>query len=195
MGIAPVDSSPVLAQVPAVDFVSLNYVADMLRPPQGESSEFNTRFEYQGPSQEVTRIAGSVAQTGSIAQINSPSPNATWTLSFDGPGLSCTDVPQATQSEVRSRLINALSTSAGCTAQGFLAWKDTNAGYPLPGNTSISFSQLNNGGLALNIVGLPHMMDLVPGTQIDGREGFSDFKPAISCFKDLLTFCGTFVVL
>lgn len=159
------NSPPVLqAHVPNVDFVSLNYVADMVRPPQEEDSRFNTRFEYEGPSPDVVRIANSVAQTGSILQINSPYPNATWTLEFEGPAISCAEVPESMQTDVRNRLKNTLFTpDTGCFVQGYMAWNDTDTGYPLPKNTSLSFSKLNKGGLALNVIGLPHMMDLVPG--------------------------------
>jgi hypothetical protein len=146
IGVAPVHHPPLLQMhVPNVDFVSLNYVANMLRPSQGEDSTRNTIFEYRGHSSDVVRITNSVIQTGSILQINSPHRTARWTLDFDGLGISYAEVSESTQSVVRRQLRNTVfDPNNGGVVQGYIAWNDTDTGYSLPKNTPLSFHRLNN---------------------------------------------------
>ncbi len=167
VGIKRVDPPfSLMQQVPNVDFSSLNYVAPMTRPPQGDNSELNTEFLYKGASTNVQRIANQVAETGVMLPITPPYPNASYALEFYGPSLACSIVPDAIQSSVHKFVISKIPDY--CTAEpgvyGYSSWQNGMAAPGLPSNLSSSFSRLNSNGIALNVVAFPHMMELHPGT-------------------------------
>lgn len=153
--------------VPNVGFESLNYVNAMPHSPDSEDSTVETRYTYSGPSQAVQMLVNDVATTGAIQPIAVPFTNASWTLSFPGPGLKCTEVPPSMRSEVQDKLLSAIgATTTICTTNGYFAW--TSVAHTLAKNITVSFNSLNHGSLALNMVALPHMMGLDP--QLDGHD-------------------------
>ena len=148
-------------QVPNVDFASLNYVNSMPHAASDESSDNNAKYVYDGPSQIVQQLTNQVAMTGSVSAIDAPYPNATWELSFPGPGLNCVDVPQSVRSRVQDKLMANLNTPDDeCVTRGYLAWLGNSV--ELTGNVSLSYGNLTGSSVPLNFMVLPHMMQVDP---------------------------------
>lgn len=50
----------------------------------------------------------------------------------------------------------------GCTTHGYYAWTNTKSAIGLSSNTASAFSSLVDGSIALNVVAMPHMMQVDP---------------------------------
>ena len=83
---------------PNLDFRSLNFVAGMpVVPERLGLLEGATEYTYAGPSQDVSIIATAVMAQGAIMPIKPPTINASWTVRFSGPALTCKDVDSDTR--------------------------------------------------------------------------------------------------
>lgn len=173
VGTGPV--SPVLTvqqQVPNVGFESLNYVNSI--PHKSSQEDSQTVFNYNGPSVAVERTVTDVLATGFIQPINIQYLNASWTLDFTGPGLSCSDVRDSLRTRTEDQLISTHRTSGSCVTKGVFAWKDR--GIPLSSNVSISFNKPNHGSIALNLVAISNFIQVDKSLKVD-EPGTTDHVP------------------
>ncbi|KAF7193881.1 hypothetical protein HII31_04771 [Pseudocercospora fuligena] len=116
--------------VPMADFESLKFFAP------GQSNTFtglasvDTVF-YNGPTYMVERIAHSVATGGTILPISPSSPNASWSLDFNGPALRCSNVNATLQALMQTNILNAYRGNSCQQPYNYLAWTAAN-GSPTP---------------------------------------------------------------
>lgn len=106
--------------VSAVDFNSLNFAS--IR----SSSQGACGLHYTGPEFEVSKIAAATAAQGAVLPIAAPrnQPNASYTYTFSGPSLQCSDVANPLLSEILTN-INATSyniSALGPKSYGYLSW-------------------------------------------------------------------------
>ncbi|EME78326.1 uncharacterized protein MYCFIDRAFT_216609 [Pseudocercospora fijiensis CIRAD86] len=112
------------------DFESLKFFAP------GQSSTFtglasvDTVF-YNGPTYMVERIAYSVATGGTILPISPSSPNASWSLDFNGPALKCNNINATMQQLMQTNILNAYRGNSCQQPYNYLAWTAAN-GSPTP---------------------------------------------------------------
>jgi hypothetical protein len=108
-----------MEKVPHLAFESLNFVDDM---PADTNDTNSLHFAYTLPSENVIEVVKAVAATGAILPIKPPSANASWTVEFRGPTLSCTNITQPLSSALLSNIAAAMQSGSHCEAYGYLAW-------------------------------------------------------------------------
>ncbi|KAI1420466.1 hypothetical protein F5Y12DRAFT_719531 [Xylaria sp. FL1777] len=162
------NSNSILQHVPNVDFTSFHYLAGMSVYPTVTGDDGNPLYVYgyKGPSIGVEKVAMAVAAQGVILPIDAPAKNASWTLDFYGPSLSCGTMNDTMRGLVDSNIAAWLSndTRAGSPncelhASTYLCWTpsvgyDTN---PLP-FIDDEFS-MGSGGTPLYIALLPSIIE------------------------------------
>ncbi|KXT10354.1 hypothetical protein AC579_9159 [Pseudocercospora musae] len=131
VAIAAVKPSPSeYRSVPRADFESLKFFAP------GQSNTFtglasvDTVF-YNGPTYMVERIAYSVATGGTILPISPASPNASWSLDFNGPALRCNNINTTMREQMQTNILNAYRGNSCQQPYNYLAWTAAN-GSPTP---------------------------------------------------------------
>ncbi|KAK3636944.1 hypothetical protein LTR56_012604 [Elasticomyces elasticus] len=128
--IAPATLSVSLAQappnvtmqrVPTIEFSNLNFLAGM--PSVLGTNRISLYFPYNGPSQEVKRIAMAVAAQNAILPVPAPSLNSSWEVVFRGPRLQCNDAPASTRLKLQQNIAEYISEGSNCnTPAAYLAW-------------------------------------------------------------------------
>lgn len=95
------------------------------------NSSASCSYYYNGPQFEVQKIVTAAAGQGSVLSIDAPlnQPNASYTQSFAGPALQCSDV----RDSLRGQILSNVNTSiwGSDTSFGYLAWVPTESS-PLP---------------------------------------------------------------
>ncbi|GAB7344240.1 hypothetical protein MBLNU457_2124t1 [Dothideomycetes sp. NU457] len=136
--------------VPNVDFASLNYVQDM--SPSGaqmfqQVTDSPPEYLYNGPSTTVSEIVQAGAVQGSVAPINPPARNTSWTVGFNGPALTCKSISKQQSTAIQSNIIAANLNGAieDCRAYGYIAWVATGDN----GSATLPFKSTGNNTYAL----------------------------------------------
>lgn len=119
-----------LINVSTVDFNSLNFASIRANYP-GSCSQ-----RYTGPEFEVSKIVAATAAQGAVLPIAAPrnEPNSSYTYTFSGPSLQCSDVADPLLSNILKN-INATSYdiyALGPKSYGYLSWAPYNSDNRLP---------------------------------------------------------------
>lgn len=122
--------------VTSVDFNSLNFASIVW------DSSASCSYYYNGPQFEVQKIVTAAAGQGSVLSISAPlnQPNASYTQSFAGPALQCSDVRDL----LRGQILSNVNTSiwATNTSFGYLTWVPTeSSSLPFESTSSSSGSE------------------------------------------------------
>jgi hypothetical protein len=144
--IDPVPSRVIL--VPNLDFRSLSFSAT-IAGVQGQKASDSSGFEevesfydfsYNGPSIAVQQVVAAAAIQGAVLPIDSPSANATWSVTFNGPSLTCTEADKPHAHAVKADIANATFSSEHCyTPAIYLSWSSASQGslpFSVSGNVS-----------------------------------------------------------
>lgn len=125
-----------MRDVPKFDFTNYGFFAPM--KPGGPTGLNYTEYCYRGPGQLVQRVASAVGAQGLVLPITPPSSNATWTSSFWGPSLTCTNVEGQDRDDIWANVWDYFNDKDRCRESfGYMAWAPTV-------NTSLPFG-LRNG--------------------------------------------------
>ncbi|KAF2715845.1 hypothetical protein K431DRAFT_308282 [Polychaeton citri CBS 116435] len=131
-----------MLNVPNLDFRSFRFLAEM--PSRAFRPDFDTdpvSYWYNGPSQLVERVATAVASLGQILPIAHPAgrSNASYTLDFHGPALSCQAMESGQSIDVQQQIVDyAFSKPQYCgSPYGYLAW--TSSRLPLVPSASYKY--------------------------------------------------------
>ncbi|KAI0546996.1 hypothetical protein F4679DRAFT_377242 [Xylaria curta] len=134
--IVVLDSHSVQQNVPNVDFISFNQVANI---PFGANVRGNGHayrsYTYNGPSVGVEKVATAVAAQGDILPIKPPAENSSWALDFHGPSLTCRPMDDSVRTQVESNIagwlwdysgsMNAGTANCWDQASTYLSWNPT----------------------------------------------------------------------
>ena len=142
-----------LLRVPNVDFVNLNYL-NYMNPISFTYNGPNEALQYfyQGPNKAVVNVAQTVAPAGAVLPLSSPGINSSYTLTFPGPALQCTNISDSLRAVVQNNILKAMRPGNGsCTAYGYLGWtpasnNEQSGLLPEP----VPFSLVSNGSYVLN---------------------------------------------
>lgn len=74
----------------------------------------DTKYNYNGPSIAVRRTVGASILQGGILPIDAPASNSSWSMSFNGPQLSCEVSDDHEKRELETMIANSTLTSSGC---------------------------------------------------------------------------------
>jgi len=170
--ITPPQTAP--SQVPNVGFASLNYVDYMTPPP---SAEVPAVYFYTGPSKAAFDIVQAVAAQGSVAAITPPAINTSWTVGFNGPALTCSDVPEQQSMAMKLNILNATSNITAlqtCLSYGFLAWTAIGTGpddlstVPFYSTDNITYTLSTSGSnpISFNIPAILYMAALPSAIEV-----------------------------
>ncbi|KAI0971280.1 hypothetical protein F4678DRAFT_434327 [Xylaria arbuscula] len=107
------DHFSTMQTVPNVDFTSFNYASDLKGYALVLENGDSYSFRYNAPSIEVEKIAFAVAAQGNILPITPPAENASWSLRFYGPSLSCGPMNVSVQTQVESNIATWLWADLG----------------------------------------------------------------------------------
>ncbi|KAK7946248.1 uncharacterized protein PG986_010569 [Apiospora aurea] len=93
----------VMEEVPQIDFLNLNYAANMaVYEEAGNGSKY---YSYNYPSQHLKQLSMGVVAQKAILPIVPPFPNASWSLEFSGPNLVCQPAP----ADERLRILRSIT--------------------------------------------------------------------------------------
>ena len=131
-----------MTDVPAVRFDTMSYLAGMTTNP-GPVTEIKVEwlmgnYSYNGPSQALRRLATAIGAQGAILPIVPPSPNASWTSTFDAPTLQCHELPQNEQSDVQNNIAEHIKKDCK-DSHAYLVWYDA-LPYSSTGSTGLNSS-------------------------------------------------------
>ena len=71
------------------------------------------RLSYQGPREEVSRIAFASAAQGAVLPIEPPGTNATWQTTITTPRLACVDIEANVREDIKESLIGFFNNATG----------------------------------------------------------------------------------
>lgn len=103
-------------------------------------------FDYAGPSPEVLQIAQTTATNGAILPIVPPAPNSSWSTTFQGPSLKCSEVLGSELEAVLANVAKWVRSGNNCEgASGYLSWMQRHKGpqIDLPYDNHVA-SQMHN---------------------------------------------------
>ncbi|KAK5169089.1 uncharacterized protein LTR77_006398 [Saxophila tyrrhenica] len=116
-----------LMRVPNLDFRSLNFVASLpyMHTFSPVAPTNVGTYLYNGPSQDVLEIANAVMSGGKILRIDSPAPNASWTVDFTGPALKCSELNETAHKLFQRNIVAGTlngNVATNTMLYGYLAW-------------------------------------------------------------------------
>lgn len=80
-------------------------------------------YYYNGPSEEVRKVAFAAAAQGAILPVTAPAPDSSWGLIFPGPALKCSEVEDDVRLSVQQNILDYVFETDECAfGPGFLAW-------------------------------------------------------------------------
>jgi hypothetical protein len=82
-----------------------------------------SQYCYRGPGELVQRVATAVGAQGQVLPITPPSLNASWSLSFWGPSLQCSNVEGQGREDIWASVWEYLDNGTRCAdSYGYLSW-------------------------------------------------------------------------
>ncbi len=104
-------------RTPQIDFSSINFAGLPNFYPNASDPGFEPRYE--GPQFSVLQAVTGSLIAHNILDVGSPSPNASWAVSFTGPALTCNSVSEEIRSNISQQL---LAAAVNDVCYGYLSW-------------------------------------------------------------------------